>query len=361
LVLPHRDTVPEAVTAEGKRASCYLIVLEKTSGKLSCVPNIEPQERLSSYAKRSMFQWDASGSLIVFDGQRIERNDRPWEAPKTDSGYPGVYMLDFRTPSLVLRTIFERNGYAERYAINGAGDILMQFYEHDGESGRKVRVVKPEGGFQPLGEGEYMACLTSGAPGDADSFYYIEGIAGANYRLVKIAKDAGEYKSTVVFEDPTIYGGGAPGVLGYFRCSDTTIAPDGSMLFLGVGDRDPYDKSVIAIRYKAGDAAPTRMTVPALVKIVAGTSGTNKVYLLGENTTGSSMIISLSPSAWTFTTVVDKNLYQIASIKALGSQLFFQGEKQANGAFINGALDASDALTEATVGLQKVTALIPIR
>lgn len=314
---------------------CYIVVLTLATGKLQCVPNV----RLATWSgSRAAMEWDTTGDLISFLG--YPSNNANF------TGYSQLFRINMTGAASTLTTLYAEEGHAESFAVNGSGDTL---FIASPMPNRILRVEKVGGGFQPMGEGEFIRCMTSGPQSDADSFFYANGEAGKVIRLVKS-------NGTFAPED---YAAADSNDLNFWSgCGPSFKTPTKVFLAPSVGGRN-QDGTVTAGNYLIEMVNETK--TPRRIEM-SGVTGVHEItavetvgdvaYLQVRDNLGNGGLVKFDIPTTTFTVVVPFGIYVISDISASsGGAVGFVGKRLSDGAFVAGSvIDGGVKIVSETLG-----------
>jgi hypothetical protein len=278
------------ITTQGGE-SCPMVVLRLTDKRLFCIPGVD---LLGSYSDESLhdsIKRNGSGDLHFFAGN-------PRDA-STFSGYPYLYSVDFRdSDSPKIKLIFDKSGYSSEHAINHRGDLMLRYYEEIGD--RKMRIIQPDGGFQPAGWRPYVECTTPGSGDFKDDFFYFEAVAGNFNRLGRLAMDnTGIFQETILHEDQHPNNTPNDTNTASLRCAAAS-ADEGRVLMIGRGTHDVEDKAYLVALNLPGFSI-NRYQIPEMQEPEQLYVKKNRIIIVGKATNGDKLVVAVAKSNNQFT------------------------------------------------------------
>ena len=318
-----------------------VVALRKSDGALFCIPGmgaftdylqqlgtgIDGPNGLGSYFEQ--IQADPTGNLVWINNADLAVVDF------SDPNNPTV------TNPLGTGGTKVHNG---GFAVNAAGDALVA--EWGGTGTGMVRVQRPSGGFVNLST-ENVNCVTAGASGDPDDFYYFD--SNNPQHLVQVVSDGGYAIGNVTTMSPGSSNG--------WSCAGGLAQAGGHLLFTsnGSGVGTPANAFV---DFVPATGTVTVQTVSALNAISRIAAGGSFVMILGTDSAGNGGIVRYDVTDSSFTTLLAPGDYtlQAAAFSVAGNgDLTFQGQRASDGAFIVGTIPAGTTTVNViTTGLPPV-------
>ena len=333
--------------------TCRFLVLTIQDGKLFCMTDFGIQ--IDSRYEKEYIQASKNGDLVTAEG---------WE----NGGWSKLFRMDFSVPGAISVTkIYDKEGYPEQWSMNQDGDVLVQYEE----SGRKLRALKANGAFDPLGQGEYVRCLHAGKGAIGNSFFYLNSDGGTN-RFVKIEKNA-----QGVFETMTFKSIAPADNLGFIfdGCESSLI--EESRSFYAMAQRENNSSLGDPSQAWNGSASIVELTMgtsPAIVRhlvtgfryvkrILRAPNSPNKLIIVGTNQLGSGLVVAYDTVLKIQVTLLSTGRFVIQDSSVDGNGIRFTGERQSDSSAVSALI--SNLTTEidpttTVVGVQKPKQIVPM-
>lgn len=348
-LLPGRDSYYGVQNESG--AYCRFLVMTVVDGKLYCVTDFGI-EYDSRYEKEYLMA-SQSGDLVTVEG---------WE----NGGWSKLFRMDFSTPGTMgITKIYDKEGYPEQWSANNDGDVFVQYSERE----RKLRMLKANGAFDPLGPGEYVRCLHAGKGLNGNAFFYLYSNGQSNI-VRKVAKDNSGVFQQIDFKSANDLG------FVFDGCESSLIEEDRHFYAMAQRDNDgSLGDPTQAWNGSANVVELTTSSSPTAVKhavsglryvrkILRAPGNSNKIILVGSNNLGSGVVIAYDTVAKTQVTLLRTGKFVISDAYLSGSAVIFSGERQADSAVVSAKITDFAAEVEPTVtvvGVQKAKQLVPLR